>query len=231
MSIFEPASRPGDRSAMRGGKSGLHGNTVPGNARRGRPQGKCHRKQTAAHRAARVKGCGKSAPGPWQQGPHGKPHREQDRIGTMREATPSPVSGPVVRVGCTRRLATGVPDEWSPRRGPRSSALQNPAYRSAGKFHAAGSRKGGRRRRFLGGVTWVALPLSPFQTRLGNRILKPVAQSDRNAPEQGRSVPALCRRSGVALDHDPSQRVRTQPAIHASHAGAARGSSRCPSPA
>ena len=25
------------------GKSGLHGNTVPGNARRGRPQGKCHR--------------------------------------------------------------------------------------------------------------------------------------------------------------------------------------------
>ena len=31
----------------RGGKSGLHGNTVPGNARRGRPQGKCHRKQTA----------------------------------------------------------------------------------------------------------------------------------------------------------------------------------------
>src|SRR3546814_17423041 len=30
-----------------GGKSGLHGNTVPGNARRGRPQGKCHRKQTA----------------------------------------------------------------------------------------------------------------------------------------------------------------------------------------
>ncbi len=30
-----------------GGKSGLHGNTVPGNARRGRPQGKCHREQSA----------------------------------------------------------------------------------------------------------------------------------------------------------------------------------------
>ena len=29
------------------GKSGLHGNTVPANGRRGRPQGKCHRKQTA----------------------------------------------------------------------------------------------------------------------------------------------------------------------------------------
>jgi len=34
-----------------GGKSGLHGSMVPGNARRGRPQGKCHRKQTAPLRA------------------------------------------------------------------------------------------------------------------------------------------------------------------------------------
>jgi hypothetical protein len=30
---------------------------------------------------ARAKRCGKSAPRPWQQGRHGKPHREQDRIG------------------------------------------------------------------------------------------------------------------------------------------------------
>jgi hypothetical protein len=35
------------------GKSGLHGNTVPANGRRGRPQGKCHRKQTARASAAR----------------------------------------------------------------------------------------------------------------------------------------------------------------------------------
>lgn len=33
------------------GKSGLLGNTVPGNARRGRPQGQCHRKQTAGRGA------------------------------------------------------------------------------------------------------------------------------------------------------------------------------------
>ncbi len=33
---------------------------------------------------ARVKGCGKSAPGCWQQGPHGKPHPEQGRIGASR---------------------------------------------------------------------------------------------------------------------------------------------------
>jgi hypothetical protein len=36
-------------------------------------------------RGARVKGCGKSAPRSWQQGRHGKPHREQDRIGAARE--------------------------------------------------------------------------------------------------------------------------------------------------
>ena len=33
---------------------------------------------------ARVKGCGKSAPGGWQQNPHGKPHPEQGRIGAAR---------------------------------------------------------------------------------------------------------------------------------------------------
>src|SRR5262249_33333689 len=43
-----PLSSQGDR-----GKSGLHGNTVPANRRRGRPQGKCHRKHTARASAAR----------------------------------------------------------------------------------------------------------------------------------------------------------------------------------
>src|SRR3546814_2065583 len=61
-------------------------------ARRGRPQGKCHRKQTAlrsarglrpgALRKLRVKGCGKSAPRARQRGRHGKPHSEQDQVGT-----------------------------------------------------------------------------------------------------------------------------------------------------
>jgi len=69
-----------------GGKSGLHGGTVPGNARRGRPQGKCHRKYTAGPsrntgRAARVKRCGKSAPRRRQRRRQGKPHREQDQVG------------------------------------------------------------------------------------------------------------------------------------------------------
>ena len=55
-------------------------------------KGKCHREQTAKPPVqlqdwagtARVKGCGKSAPGNWQQDPHGKPHPEQGRIGAAR---------------------------------------------------------------------------------------------------------------------------------------------------
>jgi antitoxin VapB len=35
-----------------------------------------------------------------------------------------------VRVGCLRRLATGVPDEWPSQ--PRKRLAQNPAYRPAG---------------------------------------------------------------------------------------------------
>ena len=69
------------------------GRTVPDNVRRGRPQGKCHREETAAARCvlaeARVKRCGKSAPRFRQRKRHGKPHREQDRIGTARGASSS----------------------------------------------------------------------------------------------------------------------------------------------
>src|SRR3546814_10643042 len=56
--------------------------------------------------AARAKGCGKSAPRVRQRKRHGKPHREQDRIGAARGLAPAgPGSGPVARVGCLRRAA------------------------------------------------------------------------------------------------------------------------------
>ncbi len=73
---------------------------MPDNVRRGQPQGKCHRKQTAppafsspVHTdgnagGVRVKGWGKSPPRLWQQRRHGKPHQEQDRIGMTRGASP-----------------------------------------------------------------------------------------------------------------------------------------------
>ena len=48
--LRQSAGRPPSQD---GGKSGLHADTAPDNVRRGRPQGKRHRKQTAGLRAAR----------------------------------------------------------------------------------------------------------------------------------------------------------------------------------
>ena len=82
------------------GKSGLHETRVAGNARRVQgfraghqgkvPQKANRRWRPLAGAQARVKGCGKSAPGRWQQRSHGKPHPEQGRIGASR---PGPVPG------------------------------------------------------------------------------------------------------------------------------------------
>lgn len=72
-----------DEAAI-GGKSGLHKATVPGNARPGQSEGKRHREQTARKFRARVKRWGKSPPRSGQPDRHGKPHREQCRIGIPR---------------------------------------------------------------------------------------------------------------------------------------------------
>ena len=74
------------------GKSGLPLARVPGNARRGQPQGKRHREESALlFEKARlrlgkvmVKRWGKSPPRTWRQGRHGKPHPEQCQIGASR---------------------------------------------------------------------------------------------------------------------------------------------------
>ena len=85
-----PTSRAEGRMAapIWGGKSGLPEAMVPGNARAGQPDGKRHREQTAPISVGvRVKRWGKSPPGGWQQSPHGKPHREQCRIGGSRRVS------------------------------------------------------------------------------------------------------------------------------------------------
>ena len=108
---------------------------MPGNARRGRPQGKCHRKQTAGPLGcpARVKGCGKSAPRPRQRGRHGKPHREQNRIGAARDAQAFPGPFPGRRPGWLLEASSnGRPRGMVVASGPSGSGAQNPAYRPAG---------------------------------------------------------------------------------------------------
>ncbi len=86
----------------------------------------------------RVKGCGKSAPLPRRRGGHGKPHREQDRIGAVvsdsavRWDQKQAGFRAAARVGCMRRLVTSAPDEWPsivPRGEIRKGRGQNPAYR------------------------------------------------------------------------------------------------------
>ena len=77
--------------------------------------------RTCSSWEVRVKGCGKSAPRGRQRQRHGKPRREQNRIGTTGRG-PTTASTPlrgVVRVGCTRRPATAAPDEWPSRAARR----------------------------------------------------------------------------------------------------------------
>ena len=85
----------------------------------------------------RVKRCGKSAPRLRQRRRHGKPHREQNRIGTAewkvrsRAITPRGDVRPAVRVGCSRRNATCVPEEWPSRlRGENHSGPTEPGLQA-----------------------------------------------------------------------------------------------------
>ena len=115
---------------------------MPVNGRRGRPQGKCHRKQTAAawrHPAARVKRCGKSAPRPQQWGRHGKPHPEQGRIGADGAALQGAGAGafPPFRPGWPREARSDAGSRGMAVHAPQG-ARQNPAYRpSDAAFSAA----------------------------------------------------------------------------------------------
>ena len=125
------APLPGGRAAAalrRRGKSGLHETRVAGNARPvkgSRPKPRESATESIPPMAgflpdqARVKGCGKSAPGSRQRGPHGKPHPEQGRIGAARRLDRQGCFAPslraaTARVGCSSRGAIRGPDEWLP---------------------------------------------------------------------------------------------------------------------
>src|SRR5690606_25902387 len=75
-----------------------------------------------------MKGCGKSAPGVWQQKPHGKPHREQDQIGMTRG---NPACFEAMSSGLVARACRQRPPQMNGHHVAKA-ALQNPAYRSTG---------------------------------------------------------------------------------------------------
>ena len=141
-----------------------------------------------------MKGCGKSAPRGRQRGRHGKPRREQDRIGTAEPARASGLSsGPVVRVGRSRRPATAAPEEWPSRRRREGAGLQNPAYRPAGAFIPVEAASRVRARR----------PMKPFlnikELISGSGEFDPYGRSTAPSPKSERKpclpTPALrCRK-------------------------------------
>ena len=133
-------------AALRGcagrGKSGLHGGTVPGNPRRGRPQGKCHRKYTASPSpACRMGGKGETVrqertapPATAAAGktpPGARPSRSGRRRGVIRCAgrASAPPLGSVARGA--RRRASQRNGHHRPQR-LRLRAGQNPAYTPSG---------------------------------------------------------------------------------------------------
>jgi hypothetical protein len=122
------------------GKSGLHEATVPGNARPGQPEGKRHREQSARHVRVRVKRWGKSPPRDGQPDRHGKPHREQCRIGASRRLILSGIS----RQGRFSPRGPGWQLEPVGNGGPRGMVIpsrqregQNPAYRPSAQWPQA----------------------------------------------------------------------------------------------
>ena len=125
---------------------------------------------------ARVKGCGKSAPRPRRRGRHGKPHREQNRIGTAVPGPQSPGTSALPRRrpgGLREASGNGRPRGMAIPRIPSTlrpggwirSGGQNPAYRPSGVF------------------SWSMLCLIQVVTS------SPYAQGPPSRPRHGRLVP------------------------------------------
>ena len=133
-----------------GGKSGLHRHTVPDNVRRGFalaqaekapgtvPQRTNRPAKPSRRSGVRVKRCGKSAPRLRQRRRHGKPHREQNRIGTATRAVRASENtagqcqarrpGRLLEAMC-KHCPRGMAVTYRPAQA--GGALQNPAYRPA----------------------------------------------------------------------------------------------------
>lgn len=192
---------------------------MPVNGRRGRPQGKCHRNQTAAawrHPAVRAKRCGKSAPRPQQWGWQGKPHPEQGRIGADGAAPQGAGAGalPPFRPGWPREARSNAGSRGMAVHAPQG-ARQNPAYRpSDATFHlnafssAPSARNPGRyckfmrqmpsQRRFLACRPRLShgIPSHPIKTlmRSGGRA---GFKRDGRASRRGRGAPSAAETPGL----------------------------------
>jgi antitoxin (DNA-binding transcriptional repressor) of toxin-antitoxin stability system len=186
---------------------------VAANGRRGRPQGKCHREETAGAGQlvqARVKRCGKSAPRLRRRRRHGKPHREQDRIGAARVLGATLASSAILaaaRVGCSRHGAIRAPEEWPSRRDP----LQTEPGLQAGWQISSPALFNGRE--FWHGWVMTTITLEKAQQDLPLLVERALAGEEIVIEAAG----------AAAVSSLPSRRLRTSPCRRAqTTAGAAR---------
>ena len=144
------AAAPGGRTAAGPGSApgleespGSTGTTVPANGRRGRPQGKCHRKQTARPRKAPGKGervrqerTAPPATGAARQTPPGARPNRGGRRSRLRDIIPATGGRRGVPAPPPGLAARGAPRGASQRNGRPIPVIhgggQNPAYRPPG---------------------------------------------------------------------------------------------------
>jgi hypothetical protein len=177
------------------GKSGLPEATVPGNARAERSDGKRHREQTAAHARGTVKRWGKSPPRPRQRGWHGKPHREQCRIGTASRGASPQRSGLAARGA----PATGVQRNGHPWGATPGTESGLQAIRATLTFLAGARCTAGARRSARSGVTGGSgkrgsggTPCGPARYVRASRRCRS-ARTDRPGAPAARRAPAGAR--------------------------------------
>jgi hypothetical protein len=144
----------------------------------------------------RVKGWGKSPPRRWRQGRHGKPHREQDRIGMTRPPARAASPFPGRSSGWVARGGTQVPSQMNGCRVRRPNgrrAIQNPAYRPTGNHLQNNARErsgfGDKRRRSNGLPALRNRSLSMFSHHRECRNPCCCVATSRSVPIDAQNVP------------------------------------------
>ena len=143
------------------------------------------------HAGARVKGCGKSAPPAWRQAGHGKPHREQNRIG----------------------MTAGRPAGGFPHRHP--GRLHRGAWRHASQMngHPSPAQAGGDRTRLTGhlvsftfSTTWFDCLGSRLRGNVGNPKCKHVIPAKAGSQDETAGASTSCRNHSARLSGSPLSR-------------------------
>ena len=159
-----------------------------------------------------MKGCGKSAPRARQRGRHGKPHREQDRIGATAAGNargPFPARRPGWLL---EARGNARPRGMAATSRRQRRAIQNPAYRPSGTFHAQGGVRRSPAGEGANGLPFALFPaslsfpsrlspsppLSPLPLSLSPLSVIPDTTRDLGAHARPAWVPALrCAPAGM----------------------------------